>query len=186
MKKFIRIVIYTLAFVLPIVVLGAIGFFSSMSLTLPKPTDLAIPQSGVGSLSTKSFDPTKPTVAVVLGSSRTESTDFLIPYQLFSASEAYNVYAVAPERKTTSLAGGLEVMPDFSYAELDTLLGKSPDVVVIPAFPDVESSENQLVLTWIKEQSDRGSYIFSICVGAEVFAATGLLDSHTATTLGRY
>ncbi len=182
MKKFIRMVIYVLAFTLPIVALGTIGYFSNLSLTLPKPTDLAIPQTGVGSLSTKSYDPTKPTVAVVLGSNRTEGTDFLIPYQLFSASEAYNVYAVAPERKTTSLDGGLEVMPDFSYAELNTLLGKSPDVVVIPAFPNVDSPDNQPVLTWIKQQSDSGSYIFSICVGAEVFAATGLLDGRTATT----
>lgn len=182
MKKFLRLVIYALAFVVPIIVLGVIGLFSTMRLTLPKPSDLAIPPTGTSSLSTKSFDPAKPTIAVVLGNSRTESTDFLIPYQLFSATEAYNVYAVAPERKTTSLEGGLEVMPDFSYSELDRLLGKSPDIVVIPAFPDVESPENQPVLTWIKQQSDRGSYIFSICVGAEVFAATGLLDGRTATT----
>ena len=182
MKKFIRMVIYILAFTLPIVALGTLGYFSTISLTLPKPTDLAIPQTGVGSLQTKSYDPTKPTVAVVLGSKRTEDTDFLIPYQLFSASEAYNVYAVAPERKVTSLAGGLEVMPDYSYAELNTLLGKSPDVVVIPAIPNPDSADNQPVLTWIKQQSDSGSYIFSICVGAEVFAATGLLDGRTATT----
>ena len=182
MKKIIRIVIYALAFLLPIVALGTIGYVSTLSLTLPKPTDLDSPQTGVGSLSTKSFDPAKPTVAVVLGSNRTEGTDFLIPYQLFSASEGYNVYAVASERKMTSLAGGLEVMPDFSYAELNSLLGKSPDVVVIPAFPNVESPENKPVLTWIKQQSDRGSFILSICVGAEVFAATGLLAGRTATT----
>ncbi len=182
MKKSIRIIIYVLAFTLPIVALGTIGYFSILSLTLPKPTELDIPQAGVGSLSTKSFDPTKPTVAIVLGSNRTESTDLLIPYQLFSASDAYNVYAVAPERKTTSLAGGLEVMPDYSYADLNALLGKSPDVVVIPAFPNVGSPENKPVLAWIKQQSDRGSYILSICVGAEVFAATGLLDGRTATT----
>ena len=161
MKKIIRIVTYALAFVLPIVALGTVGYFSTLSLTLPKPTDLEIPKTGVGSLITKSFDLKRPTVAVVLGSNRTEGTDFLIPYQLFSASEAYNVYAVAPERKMTSLAGGLEVMPDFSYAELKTLLGKSPDVVVIPAFPNVESPENKPVLNWIKQQAGRGSFIFS-------------------------
>lgn len=179
MKKFIRIGIYVLAFTLPIV---ALGTFSILSLTMPNPTELEIPRMGVGSLSAKGYDPTRPTVAVVLGSSRTEVTDFLIPYQLFSAAEAYNVYAVAPERRMTSLSGGLEVMPDYSYAELDTLLGKSPDVVVIPAFPNVDSPENEPVLTWIEQQSERGSFIFSICVGAEVFATTGLLDGRTATT----
>lgn len=182
MKKLIRIIIYTFAFILPIIALGTLGFYSTLSLTLPQARDLDIPQTGLGSLPTKSYDPSLPTVAVVLGNSRTEVTDFLIPYQLFSASNAYNVYAVAPERRVTSLSGGLEVMPDYSYAELDALLGKSPDIVVIPAIPNPESMENEAVLTWIRQQSDKGSFIFSICVGAEVFAATGLLDGRTATT----
>jgi putative intracellular protease/amidase len=186
MKKFfksvLRIVMYILAFVLPIVALAAIGFQSTVGLA-SKPAHWAvIPDAGSASLSTRSFDPTKPTVAIVLGDNQTEITDFLIPYELFSATEAYNVYAVAPERTLTTLSGGLEVMPDFSYAELDRLLGKSPDVVMIPAIPKVTSPNNQPVLTWIKQQSEQGSFIFSICVGAEVFAATGLLDGRTATT----
>ncbi len=186
MKKFfnvvLRSVVYILAFILPIVALAAIGFRSTVGLA-SKPAHWAVvPKADGAALVTKSFDPTKPTVAIVLGNDQTEITDFLIPYELFSASEAYNVYAVAPERKLTTLSGGLEVMPDFSYAELDALLGKSPDVVMIPAFPKVTSSDNQPVLTWIKQQSEKGSFIFSICVGAEVFAATGLLDGRTATT----
>jgi transcriptional regulator GlxA family with amidase domain len=178
----IRIVKYALAFTLPIVALAAIGLDSTLHLTRPQPTALDIPAGGANTLGTKSFDPVKPTVAIVLASDRTESTDFLIPYELFSAAGAYNVYAVAPERQVASLAGGLEVMPDFSYAELATLLGKAPAVVVIPAFPDVTSAQNQPVLSWIKQQSARGSFILSICVGAEAFAATGLLDGRTATT----
>ncbi|HEX8222070.1 MAG TPA: DJ-1/PfpI family protein [Chloroflexia bacterium] len=181
-RTVIRVIKYPAAFILPILVLGASGFYSTMQLTMPRPTALDIPVTGAGALRTKTFDPTKPTVAIVLGSDRTEITDALIPYEIFSAAGAYNVYSVAPERKATSLSGGLEVMPDFSYAELDTLLGKAPDVAVIPAIPDVASPQNQPVLTWIKEQSARGSYIFSICVGAEAFAATGLLDGRTATT----
>ena len=137
MKKFfkvvLRIVVYILAFILPIVALAAVGFQSTVGLA-SKPAHWAVIPKGT-SPHTKSFDPTKPTVAIVLGNDQTEITDFLIPYELFSASEAYNVYAVAPERKLTTLSGGLEVMPDFSYVELDTLLGKSPDVVMIPACP---------------------------------------------------
>jgi hypothetical protein len=34
----------------------------------------------------------------------------------------------------------------------------------------------------VRQQSNSGSFIFSICVGAEAFAATGLLDGRTATT----
>jgi AraC family transcriptional regulator, transcriptional activator FtrA len=177
-----RIVLYGLAFILPITALAVIGYQSTVGLA-SKPAHWAdMPKAEGSSLLTKKYDPTKPTVAIVLGSDQTEITDFLIPYKLFSASDAYNVYAVAPERKLTTLSGGLDVMPDFSYSELDTLLGKSPDVVMIPAIPHVTSPKNQPVITWIKQQSGKGSFIFSICVGAETFAATGLLDGRTATT----
>jgi AraC family transcriptional regulator, transcriptional activator FtrA len=177
-----RIGIYALAFTLPIVALAAAGLYSTMHMTGPKPAPLDLPETDLIAPHAKSFDPAKKTVAIVLGSDRTESTDFLIPYELFAATGAYNVYAVAPERKMTTLAGGLDVMPDFSYAELDTVLGHPPAIVMIPAIPDVASSQNKAVLGWIKQQAARGSFIFSICVGAEAFAATGLLDGRTATT----
>ncbi|HEX6606943.1 MAG TPA: DJ-1/PfpI family protein, partial [Chloroflexia bacterium] len=176
----VRIGIYTLAFALPIVALAALGLYSTLQLTGPAPAAPAAP--AITPPRARSFDPAKPTVAIVLGSDRTESTDFLIPYELFSATGAYNVYAVAPARQMTTLAGGLEVMPDFSYAELETLLGRAPAIVMMPAFPDVTSPQNQPVLAWIKQQAARGSFMFSICVGAEAFAATGLLDGRTATT----
>lgn len=91
-----------LAFTLPIVALAALGVNSTLQLTGPTPAAPAIPEMGVTALHTKRFDPAKETVAIVLGSDRTESTDFLIPYEPFSATGAYNVYAVAPERKMTS------------------------------------------------------------------------------------
>ncbi len=116
LKTIVRIVVYSLAFVLPVVGLAGYGYVSTMSLTLPKPAALALSATGDNALNAKPYDPAKPTVAIVLGSSRTEITDFLIPYELFSPAGAYNVYAVAPKRQVTSLAGGLEVMPDFSYA----------------------------------------------------------------------
>lgn len=182
MKKFFRIVLYISAFILPVVGLAIIGLRSTLGMA-SKPEHWAVIPETPGTLRTaKSFDPTRPTVAILLGSDQTEITDFLIPYELFSAAGAYNVYAVAPERRLTTLSGGLEVMPDFSYAGLETLLGGSPEVVVIPNIPNATGPENQPVLAWIKKQSQEGAFLFSICVGAEAFAATGLLDGRTATT----
>src|SRR2546423_919593 len=99
LKTTVRIIVYSLAFVLPIVGLAGYGYMSTLSLPLPKPAALVIPATGDNSLNAKPYDPAKPTIAIVLGSSRTEITDFLIPYELFSAAGAYNVYAVAPERE---------------------------------------------------------------------------------------
>ncbi len=127
LKTVVRVVGYSLALVLPIVGLAGYGYVSTVSLTLPKPAALALPATGDNALNTKPFDPAKPTVAIVLGSSRTEDTDFLIPSELFSDAGAYNVYAVAPERQVYSTAGGLEVRPDYSYAELAARLGHAPE-----------------------------------------------------------
>ena len=85
-KNALRLFMYVLAFILPIIGLAAIGFRSTVGLA-SKPAHWAvIPDANGDSLSTKSFDPAKPTVAVVLGNDQTEITDFLIPYELFSAS----------------------------------------------------------------------------------------------------
>jgi putative intracellular protease/amidase len=182
LRNCLRLAVYALAFILPILAFGTVGYSSTVSLATSKPEHSASADIDLRARPMKAFDPSKPTVAIVLGDQQTESTDFLIPYELFSAADAYNVYGVAPQRKLATLSGGLDVLPDFSYAELDALLGKSPDVVVIPAIPDPTSPQNAPVLNWIRQQSDSGSFIVSICVGAEAFAATGLLDGHTATT----
>ncbi len=181
MKRLLRTTVYVLSFVVPIALLGTFGAFSSVSVLMSRPTDTTIPITDAA-LHTKSFDPAKPTVAIVLGSDFTENTDFLIPYEIFSAAEAYNVYGVASERKMRTLTGGLDVLPDFTFAELDAMPGKSPDIVVLPAMTEIAGVQNQPLLAWVKQKADEGALVFSICAGAEVFAATGLLDGRTATT----
>lgn len=71
------------------------------------------------------YDPNKPTVAVLLGNETTEGSDFAIPYELFSKTGAFNVYAVASDNQARSLTGGLDVVPHYSFEEMDQLLGKS-------------------------------------------------------------
>jgi AraC family transcriptional activator FtrA len=127
------------------------------------------------------YDPAKPTVAIVLGPKVTEVLDFLQPYDLFSRTEAYNVYAVASDRQIRSLAGGVELVPQYSFDELDTLLGKSPDIIVIPNI--VTAFDNKgydLVLQWIQKHAE--TTLLSICAGARNLADTGLLKGKSAAS----
>lgn len=126
-------------------------------------------------------DPNKPTVAIVLSNVWTEITDFLGPYEVLTTSEAYNMYAVAPERKLSPLNGVLDVMPHYSFAEFEGQ-GLTPDIVVVPYMNKVYSAANAPVLEWIKKQRDAGSQVLSICRGAEVVAASGILNGRQATT----
>jgi putative intracellular protease/amidase len=130
------------------------------------------------------YDPHKPTVAVVMADSTipTEDFDFLIPYTLFSMTDAYNVYAVAPDNNIKSLSGGLDVVPHYSYKELDELLGKSPEIVVVPYMPGVDEKKYQPTRKWIQKHSNDKTTFLSICGGSENLADAGLLEGKSATS----
>src|SRR5262245_57872182 len=178
-KRFIRALAYIGSFLLPIFLVGGIGFSMSLQHTLAgAPAALraaAVPQPP------PAYDARKPTVAIVLGDV-SDANDVLAPYALFAESAAYNVYTVAATRDLRSLTDGLDIVPHYSFAELETQLGHSPDIVVVPAIPAIRSPQNQPVLTWLKQQARQPSVLFSWCTGAEVLAASGVLDGKAATT----
>ena len=59
-------------------------------------------------------DPDKPTAVVLLSNQGSEVTDVLAPYEVFSESGAFNVYAAAPEWVAVTLSGGLDILPQLS------------------------------------------------------------------------
>src|SRR5262245_20686291 len=105
----------------------------------------------------------------------------LAPYALFAESGVYNVYTVAATHDLRSLTDGLDIVPHYSFAELETRLGHSPDIVVVPAIPNIHAAQNQPVIDWIKYQAKQPTMLFSWCMGAEVLAASGVLDGKAAT-----
>lgn len=125
-------------------------------------------------------DSNKPTIAVILGGEVTEGMDFTIPYQLFSMTGAYNVYAVASDNKVRSLSGGVDVVPHYSFEELDTLLGRSADIIAIPYLTMIDGEKLKPIQNWILEHKD--TTILSICAGSDVLASTGLLNGKTGAT----
>jgi AraC family transcriptional activator FtrA len=181
-KLLLRFAVYVLSFV---VFVGGIGLFgllrsqkdfygSVRNEPVPSLQGVKIPQ----------YNPNKPTVAVMLGDSTitTEDFDFLIPYELFSMTDAYNVYAVAPDKNVKSLSGGLDVVPHYSYQELDKLLGKSPDIIVVPFMPIVDEKNYQPTREWIRQHSSSQTTFLSICGGSGNLADAGLLKGKSATS----
>lgn len=129
------------------------------------------------------YDPNKPTVAVVLADSTTEDFDFLIPYTLLSMTDAYNVYAVAPDTNVKTLSGGLDVIPHYSYQELDHLLQKSPDIIVVPYMPTMNVPSYKPTREWIQKYAGSATTTFlSVCGGAQNLAEAGLLTGKSATS----
>src|SRR5262245_33965332 len=145
MQKLLRALAYLAAFSLPVVTCAGLGYVSGMTAAMGQSASLGAPI--LGTAAPRPFDPAKPTVAILLGGQLTEVTDFLIPYEIFSAAGAFNVYSVAPERRLTTLTGGLDVLPDYTLAELETLLGRAPDIVVVPAILD---EQRRPILDWLQ------------------------------------
>lgn len=127
-------------------------------------------------------DPAKPTAVVVVGQEGAVVSDVLAPYEILATTGRFNVYTVAPERAPKPLTGGLDLVPDLSFADLATRLGpKAPDLVVVPALPDIGEPSTDVVKTWLREQAGRGAKLLSVCNGAGVLASAGLLDGRPAS-----
>jgi AraC family transcriptional activator FtrA len=78
------------------------------------------------------------------------------------------------------MVGGMTMQVDHG---LDRLT--AADTVVIPAWP-VDRSPSAELLDALREAGGRGARLVSICSGAFLLAATGLLDGRTAATHWRY
>jgi transcriptional regulator GlxA family with amidase domain len=83
--------------------------------------------------------------------------------------------------KETKLAGGLfTVHSDHTLSD-----AKETDLVIIPAFDgDVKNAleVNKDFIPWIIKQHNHGAEVASLCMGAFVLAATGLLDGKKCAT----
>src|SRR5918998_5946065 len=144
-----RAVVYLLAFLLPPALVSVVGFKAVESTRYEGPPDAAQVQAEELPVPPR-HDPDKPTAVVLLSNQGAEVTDVLAPYEVLSESGAFNVYAAAPEREAVTLSGGLDILPQLSFAELDRRLeGGDPDVVVVPAMWDVGTPAYRLVAEWL-------------------------------------
>ncbi len=130
------------------------------------------------------YDRDKPTAVVVVGVNGAEVSDVLGPYEVLAATGAMNVYVVSPVAQAVPLTGPVDVLPHFTFDELEQLFGvaRAPDVVVVPAMPDAGQLSNEPVMTWLREVHARGSMLLGVCNGSSILAEAGLLKDRPATS----
>lgn len=126
-------------------------------------------------------DPSKPTAVVVVGNAGANVADALAPYDVLATTGAFNLYTVAPERRPLPLLGGLDLVPDLSFAQLrERLGGSAPDVVIVPEMLASESND-AAVTAWLRDTAHDG-LVLGVCTGARLLAKAGLLDGRNATS----
>ncbi|MCA1296378.1 DJ-1/PfpI family protein [Paenibacillus sp. alder61] len=180
MKKVWRFIVYACVTILVVGGTGAVGYMRTMQESMSV-YDKPVPAS-LQSVQAPAYDSNKPTVAVILANEVTEVFDFLVPYEMFSMTGSYNVFAVAPDKNVKSLTGGLDIVPHYTFDELDQLTNKGPDIIVIPFMPILDEAKYKPVRDWIRQHSGKEMILLSICNGAENLADTGLLDGKSAAT----
>jgi transcriptional regulator GlxA family with amidase domain len=142
----------------------------------------SVDAAAVAAAPVPAHDPAKPTAVMVVGQEGAVSSDTLGPFETLVASGAFNVYVVAPQRRPVPLSGGLDLVPQLSFAGLaERLGGTAPDAVLVPAMPDAGEATNAPVRDWLVAQRTAGATIVSVCNGAEVLASAGLLTGLRAT-----
>jgi putative intracellular protease/amidase len=108
-----------------------------------------------------------------------EIIDFTGPYEVFGAAD-FDVYTVAESKQPVTTAMGMTVVPKYSFAD-----APQANVVVVPGGGIRAAQSSKPTLDWIRTQTARADHTMSVCNGAFILAAAGLLDNLSATTTAR-
>jgi transcriptional regulator GlxA family with amidase domain len=121
----------------------------------------------------------RPVIAIIGLNDATETTDYLMPAGILRRADIADVQLLATEEGPVSLYPALRVEPDATIAAFDAAHPQGADYVIVPA---MSRDDDPAVMAWLREQADKGSMIVSVCAGAKVVAAAGLLEGRRGTT----
>ena len=104
--------------------------------------------------------------------------DFTGPYEVFAQLPGCEVKVIAQTSQPVAARGGLKFIPDTTIDDAPQL-----DLIFVPGGPGVGAlMEDRKVLEFLRRQAQQAKYVTSVCTGALVLGAAGLLKGYRATT----
>ena len=104
--------------------------------------------------------------------------DFTEPYEVFSRMPEAAIHVVAKTLDPVRSERGLVLVPTVTCAACPPL-----DVLVVPGGPGQhQAMHDEVLLDFLRRQAAQAEYVTSICTGALLLGAAGLLDGYQATT----
>ncbi|WP_342149213.1 DJ-1/PfpI family protein [Methylorubrum sp. SB2] len=109
---------------------------------------------------------------------RVQQLDLTGPYEVFATLPDARVHLVARDRAPVTSATGLVLTPTTTFSDCPAL-----DVLCVPGGAGVNTlMEDDETLDFVRRQAAGARYLTSVCTGALVLGAAGLLVGRRATT----
>ena len=111
-----------------------------------------------------------------------EELDFVGPWEVFGMAVRlgadFRPMVIAPTMEVVRSRYGLRVVPDIALADAPPL-----DMLVVPGGlgARTHAREDPAILKLVQDSAKRG-WVVSVCTGALILAAAGVLNGHRATT----
>ena len=106
--------------------------------------------------------------------------DFSAPYEVFGAA-GFGVTTLSVDGKPVTTAMGLKVTPDLAFAAAPAF-----DVLLVPGGDVGDARRDARILEFVRARSKGAKAVLSVCTGAAIVAASGVLDGLKATTFKPY
>lgn len=116
-----------------------------------------------------------------------EELDFCGPFEVFSVASfmrkekgltpTWHIFTVAEEPELLKTGGGLLIQPHYTFHDHPHI-----DLLVVPGGNTLHQTKRPAVLEWLRKVTPETQLNTSVCTGAFLLGAVGLLDGHKVTT----
>jgi transcriptional regulator GlxA family with amidase domain len=106
--------------------------------------------------------------------------DAVGPYEVMRCVPGWEIFFVGTHKGEVRAEGGLGLRIDHTLGECIDI---GVDIVVVPGGRGSEAvAKDEAVLGWLRQVDERAKWTTSVCTGAEILGAAGLLDGKRATS----
>lgn len=104
--------------------------------------------------------------------------DLTGPYEVFARLPRTKVSLIAETLMPVRTERGLTISPDVTFDSAPAI-----DIICVPGGPGVDAAmEDDVLLRFLQQRAKGARYVTSVCTGALVLGAAGLLNGYRATT----
>lgn len=123
----------------------------------------------------------KPANKIVIGMlifPKITQLDLTGPFETFARIPNAEVHLVWKNKDPVTSDIGLKILPTTTMAECPDL-----DVICVPGGPgQIDLMDDDEVISFVRAKGGKAKYVTSVCTGALVLGAAGLLDGYEAAT----